>query len=141
MGCCIAIALVLGALRPALARLMPGRFATAELLAPPARRPVPGTDPVVAPERPAVAPRPEAAGPRRARRLRRPTLPSALIAAGFAWLLVTELLAHVLHVVAHSQLLHAPGPVLVVAGLALLVRDAYAPASRRPVPDTLRPLA
>jgi hypothetical protein len=57
---------------------------------------------------------------------------TALIVAGVAWLAVSELDAHVLHVVGHSDVLHAPGPIVVAIGLAL--RGGLAPARFVPRP-------
>jgi hypothetical protein len=44
---------------------------------------------------------------------------TGLVIAGVAWFVVSELGAHVFHVVEHSPALHAPGPIALALGLAM----------------------
>jgi len=189
MGCCIAIALVIGVVRTAWFKLFPSRAPVQIAFAPPARRPAPGAEIWTEHDRtpgPALAP---AAAPVRAHGSswtqglvalafalgayaatmtlacgagliessrpvgawlafaatliaaatlaikvtgRAPARGTGLVIAGVAWLAVSELDAHVLHVVEHSDVLHAPGPIAVAIGLAL--RGGLTPARLLPRP-------
>ena len=57
---------------------------------------------------------------------------TGLVIAGVAWLAASEVAAHVLHIVEHSDVLHAPGPIAVAIGLAL--RGGLAPKRLLPRP-------
>lgn len=123
MGCCIAIALVIGVVRTAWFKLFPSRAPVQMTFAPPARRAAPG--PEVRTDRDTKRGDTAATVADDVTR-RRPARGSGLVIAGVAWLAVSELAAHVLHVVGHSDVLHAPGPIAVAIGLAL--RGGVAPA-------------
>src|SRR5437763_3061400 len=130
MGCCIAIALVIGVVRTAWFKLFPSRAPVHMAFAPPARRPAPGAEVWTDHDRrPNAASAPAAAPARSPRRSsvigRAPACGTALVIAGVAWLAVSEVAAHVLHIVEHSDVLHAPGPIAVAIGLAL--RGGLAP--------------
>lgn len=112
MACCIVIGLLIATVRRAWFALLPSRAPVEPGFAPPARRPAPGV-----PAAPAPAERQSRPTPRDGDDTRRPGTP--LIAAGAAWLLGTEVAAHVLHLLPHSDLLHAPGPLAIATGLAL----------------------
>jgi len=183
MGCCIAIALLIGVVRTWWFKLFPSRAPVQMAFAPPARRAAPGA--VVAPAAVPETGVPRVAGPAGPARVSaragwivapavalavyaatiaavsgadaidssRPVVvwvvlavvfvvvalaasagshtpaslgsdPAAalgtpLILAGVAWLAVSELDAHVLGVVGHAGLVHAPGPIALSIGLAL----------------------
>jgi len=193
MGCCIAIALVIGAVRTAWFKLVPSRAPVQMAFAPPARRPAPGAEVRTDRDRRPPLARPAAPVPSRGSSWtqglvalafalgayaatmalasgagliessrpvgawlafavtltaaatvvvgitgRAPARGTGLIIAGVAWLVASELDAHALHVVAHSDVLHAPGPIAVAIGLAL--RGGLAPVRLVPRPhSSLRP--
>ncbi len=106
MGCCIAIALVIASVRRIYFAVSWAGEPAAPDFPPPARRPAPGIDlPAI------VAPGPGASASRSF------DLHVFLIVAGAAWLLGSELVAHVLHLVPHSGLLHLPGPFAMLFGI------------------------
>ena len=126
MGCCIALALLIGLARRAWFRLAPGSAAQPMLFAPPARRAAPGESLVLV----------DTHRPRRKRSVQ--TIAGiAMIGAGFAWCGLTVLGALV-PAVGHSGacpcaccgshgtaladvLVHAPGLLATAAGALLLV--------------------
>lgn len=129
MACCIVIALLITGVRRAWFALLPSRRPVVRAFAPPARRPGPGSPTTgVRPEAPYGSSGAHAApADRAAPGVRGGT---ALIAVGLAWFVGTEVTAHVLHLIPHSDLLHAPGPLLVSAGIPLRA-GLWAPRTTR----------
>jgi hypothetical protein len=136
MACCLALALVIGALRTAWFRVVRGTEPPRAGFAPPARRPAPGLTPTpvaVAPRPAPVAPGPVAVAPRPVGDARRPRaavdlLLGALLGAGAYAALLTALTVTGA-VVATDHPLRVTALIAAAAGAAA-VRARRSPASR-----------